>query len=286
MHLIRFAVLFLTILPATAETYEAELQGRFVELPTAKLWILDSGGSGEAVILLHPRTGNSEFWQQTMPVLAEAGYRAIAIDNPGWGKSVVNNGQDSVPVAETIDALLDHLALEEAHIVGTAMGGYVALDYAAWRPGRTTSLVIAASGLGLQDDPDYTAFRERAEIPVMETQPSHIREMSPTYRGMKPDGVARWQAIYANAQQQGAVRPPLLSPNTPEKLASLESPTLVVAGGTDLVTPSGAMRLWSRHITAPSEFKVIAEAGHVLVWEQPEIFNEVLIDFLERQAGH
>ena len=142
----------------------AELPGRFVDLPTVRLWMIDSGGTGEPVILLHPRTGNSGFWQFTVSALAEAGYRAIAIDNPGWGKSVVYDAKNPVPVAETIDALIDHFELGEVHVVGTAMGGYVAVDYAAWRPERTKSLVIAASGLGLQNDPEYKAFRKRAAI--------------------------------------------------------------------------------------------------------------------------
>jgi pimeloyl-ACP methyl ester carboxylesterase len=260
----------------------AELPGRFVDLPTVRLWMIDSGGSGQPVILLHPRTGNSEFWQHSIPALAKAGYRAIAIDIPGWGQSVVHEAQNPIPVAETIDALLDYLKLDEVNVVGTAMGGYVALDYAAWRPERTRSLVIAASGLGLENDADYDAFRQRAEIPGMDQQPSDIREISPTYRGMNPEGVARWKEIYENGQQDGAVRPPLRAPNSPEKLASLRVPTLIIAGGMDLVTPSGAMRLWSRHITAPKEFLVVPEAGHVLVWEQPDVFNRTLIEFLKR----
>lgn len=259
-----------------------EQPGRFVDLPTVRLWMVDSGGTGEPIILLHPRTGNSEFWQYTVPALAEAGYRAIAIDNPGWGKSVVHDPQNPVPVAETIDALLDHLELDEVHVVGTAMGGYVALDYAAWRPERTKSLVIAASGLGLQNDPEYDSFRERAEIPGMRQQPSDIREISPTYRGMNPEGVARWKEIYKRAQQVGTFPPPLRTPNTPEKLASLRVPILIIAGGMDLVTPSGAIRLWSRHITASKEFLVVPEAGHVLVWEQPDVFNQILVDFLQK----
>ena len=72
------------------------------------------------------------------------------------------------------------------------------------------------------------------------------------------------------------------APNTPEKLASLRVPTLVIAGGMDLLTPSGAIRLWSRHITAPKEFLVMPEGGHVLVWEQPDVFNQTLINFLQK----
>jgi pimeloyl-ACP methyl ester carboxylesterase len=260
----------------------ADLPGQYVDLPKVRLWMIDSGGDGEAVILLHPRTGNSQFWQNTVPALADAGYRTLAIDNPGWGKSIVEDPQNPESVAVTLDALIDQLGLGRVHVVGTAMGGYVALDFAASYPGRTRSLVIAASGLGLEGDPEYATFRERAVIPGMDQQPSYIREVSPNYRASNPQGLALWQEIYNNGQQEDAVRPPLLTPNTPEKLASIRVPTLIIAGGMDLVTPSGGMRLYSRHITAPKEFVVIPEAGHVLVWEQPEVFNRTLIDFLNK----
>ena len=260
----------------------ADSSGQFIDLPTVKLWITDSGGMGEPVILLHPRTGNSEYWQYTVSALAGAGYRAIALDYPGWGKSVVHEGQNPAPVAETINLLIDHLGLEVVHLIGTAMGGYIALDYASWQPNRIKSLVIAASGLGLENDSEYSVFRQRAEIPGMSEQPSDIREISPNYRGMNPEGVERWKKIYDNGQQKGAVRPPLRTPNTPEKLALLSAPTLVIAGGIDLTTPSGGMRLWSRHLTVPSEFLVISEAGHVLVWEQPKVFNQAIITFLQK----
>jgi pimeloyl-ACP methyl ester carboxylesterase len=278
----KFAFIALAGLSCSFTTLAEELPGRFIDLPTVRLWITDSGGTGEAVILLHPRTGNSEFWQHTIPALSKAGYRAIAVDNPGWGKSAVHDAQNPEPVADTIEALIDHLGLDKIHVVGTAMGGYVAFDYATWQPERTKSLVIAASGLGMQNDPEYREFRERAKIPGMDKQTSDIREVSPNYRGMNPEGVARWKEIYNNAQRDDSVRPPLRAPNTPEKLASLRVPSLLIAGGMDLVTPSGGMRLWSRHITAPKEFVVVAEAGHVLVWEQPKVFNKLLIDFLQK----
>jgi len=258
----------------------AEPTGRFIDLPNVNLWITDSGGAGDAVILFHPTTGNSDIWQYTVPALAQAGYRAIAVDKPGWGRSVVPDGQDPIPVAESLDALLDLLGLQEVHLVGTANGGYIAFDYASWRPERVKSLVIAASGLGLEDDPEGDAFRERAEIPGMRQQPSEIREISPTYRGMNPEGVARWKAIHENAMQAGALEPPLRTPNTPEKIGALSVPIFVIAGGIDLVTPSGAVRLWAEHLTAPHDWLLMPEAGHMLVWEQPELFNKAIIEFL------
>ena len=266
----------------SAGALAADITGRYIELPDVKLWIMDSGGSGEPVILMHPRTGNSEFWQYTLPALSDAGYRAIAVDSPGWGKSIVYDAKNPAPVADTLDALFDHLQLDKVHLVGTAMGGYVVLDYAAWKPERVRSLVIAASGLGLENDPEGDAFRAVAEIPVLDDQPAEVREMSPSYRAMNPEGVERWKLIHDNGQREGAVRPPLRTPNTLAKLASIKTPTFVIAGGADLTTPSGAIRMWSKHLTVPYEFLVMAEAGHVLVWEQPTVFNQALIEFLRK----
>ncbi len=259
-----------------------EYAGQHIDLPGVKLWVVDTGGSGEPVILLHPRTGNADFFQASLPVLAKAGYRAIAIDFPGWGRSMVDDPANTTPVAITLDNLFDRLRFNSIHLVGTAMGGYIALDYATYKPERLKTLTIAASGLGLQGDTEYDEYRKAAEIPGMADQPAHIREVSPDYRASNPQGLEEWLVIHEHGQQQGVARAPLLRPNTPDKLADIQAPTLLMAGGIDLVTPSGAMRLWGRHITAPKEFIVIPEAGHVLVWEKPEVFNEELLGFLKQ----
>lgn len=279
LHVVWMVLAYIWLIPGLRA---AEIAGRYVELTDVKLWILDSGGPGEAVILLHPRTGHSDYWQYTIPALAGAGYRAIAVDSPGWGKSIAHDRNNPPPVADSLNALLDYLQLDKVHLIGTASGGYIALDYAAWKPERVNSLVIAASGLGLEDDPEGDAFRAIADIPVLADQPAEVREMSPSYRATNPEGVARWKVIHDNAEQAGAVRPPLRTPNTPAKIASIKVPTFVIAGGIDLTTPSGAIRLWRKHLTAPNEFLVMPEAGHVLVWEQPEVFNKALIDFLQK----
>src|SRR5499433_3561464 len=157
----------------------AEMSGAFVELPTAKLWVADTGGAGEPVILLHANTGTSDAWQKQLPVLAQAGYRAIAFDRPGRGKSVAHAGMKPVSVTETLDALVDYLKVARIHLVGVAGGGYVALDYAAWRPERLKSLVLAATGLGLALDEEAQRFRKLAEIPGFRDLPAEVREMSP-----------------------------------------------------------------------------------------------------------
>jgi pimeloyl-ACP methyl ester carboxylesterase len=268
-------------LAASSGVRADEASGVFVDLPNAKLWVSDSGGSGDPIILLHANTGTSEIWQKQTPTLVQAGYRVIVFDRPGWGKSKVHEGAKPISVAEDLDALADHLKLSKFHLLGTAGGGYIALDYAAWRPERLKSLVIAASGLGLSADEEAITFRQRAAIPGFERQPPEVREMSPSYRGLNPEGVARWKEIEKRAMQAGAVVPPLRTPNTNAKVASITTPILVIAGDVDLTTPSGAVRLWAKHLKA-YDWVLIPEAGHSVAWEQPEAFNQAVLAFLRK----
>jgi pimeloyl-ACP methyl ester carboxylesterase len=273
------SVAALLFLAATAVAHADD--GTFVDLPNVRLWVTDSGGSGDAVILLHANTGTSASWQKQVPALTQAGHRVIAIDRPGWGKSSVREGVPPVSVAEDVDALADHLGLEKFHLIGTAGGGYIALDYAAWRPQRLRSLVLAATGLGLQGDAEAESFRKGAAIPGFDRQPPEVREMSPSYRGLNPQGMAQWKEIETHAKQPGAVELPLRSPNTDAKIAAITTPTLVIAGDVDLTTPSGAIRLWARHLKA-YDWLLIPEAGHAVAWEQPEAFNQGVLAFLHK----
>jgi pimeloyl-ACP methyl ester carboxylesterase len=253
-----------------------------IDLPNVKLWVTDTGGAGDPIVLLHANTGTVEAWQKQIPVFAQAGYRVIAFDRPGWGKSVVTAGMKPLPVAETLDALVDHLKLGRFHLVGVAGGGYVALDYGAWRADRLKSLVLAASGLGLELDAEGLKFRKNAEIPgFRQSQPAEVREMSPSYRGFNPEGVAQWKAIYESSKQAGRQEPPFRTPNTTAKIASLTTPVMVMAGDVDLTTPTGAIRLWAKQLKS-YEWTLITEAGHSLAWEQPEAFNKAVLEFVKK----
>jgi pimeloyl-ACP methyl ester carboxylesterase len=97
---------------------------------------------------------------------------------------------------------------------------------------------------------------------------------------LNPQGVARWKEIEQRAMQAGAVNA-LRTPNTDAKLASIATPTLVIAGDVDLTTPSGAVRLWAKHLKT-YEWSLIPEAGHAVSWEQPDAFNQSVLAFLRK----
>ena len=88
--------------------------GAYAELPGVKLWFTDTGGSGVPIVLLHPNTGTVEIWQPQIAAFAAAGYRVIAFDRKGWGKSVAEpaSGAGSGGIAGDLDALANHLKLD------------------------------------------------------------------------------------------------------------------------------------------------------------------------------
>ncbi len=256
--------------------------GTHVDLPGVKLWFVDTGGPATPIVLLHPNTGTTAIWDSQIASFSQAGYRVIAYDRRGWGKSMAEPASGPQPgtIAGDLDALLDHLGIEKCHLVGVAGGGFAAVDFAAWRPQRLLSLVIGASTLKVEDK-EIADFIARIAIPDIRNHAAHYREVGPSYRGANPQGTRRWIEIERHSRQAGAQGQPLLNPNTFAKLASIATPTLVIAADADLLAPPALMRVWAAHLQH-YEWDVIHDAGHAMAWERPGAFNDRILDFIRR----
>ena len=90
----RFLVIAILVLASpsmsTVSTPAAEnsLFGTYAELPGVKLWFTDTSGTGVPIVLLHANTGTSAVWESQVASSSRAGYRVIAFDRRGWGKSI------------------------------------------------------------------------------------------------------------------------------------------------------------------------------------------------------
>jgi pimeloyl-ACP methyl ester carboxylesterase len=250
-------------------------------LPGVRLWFTDTGGNGEPVVLLHANTGTSEIWEPQIDAFSKAGYRVVAFDRRGWGRSQPDPGTGLQPghVADDLHALAEYLALARFHLVGVAGGGFVALDYAAWHPDRLSSLIVGAS-TGAVSDKEVQDVIARIEIPGIRSQPAHFREVGASFRGTNPQGTVRWLEIEEHARQPNAPAQPLRSPNTFAKLATITTRTLVVAADADLLAPPGLMKMWARHVKG-AQWTTVADAGHAIAWEQPAAFNDIVLRFLK-----
>jgi pimeloyl-ACP methyl ester carboxylesterase len=256
--------------------------GAYAELPGVKLWFTDSGGTGTPVVLLHANTGTSAVWTDQVTSFSQAGYRVIAFDRRGWGKSTADPATGPQPgsVAGDLDALVDYLKLEKFHLLGVAGGGFVALDYAAWHPEKLRSLVIGAS-TGSVSDKAIADFSARIEILELRKLPAVYREVGASYRGANPDGTKRWIEIDEHSRQKDAPNQPLRTPNTFAKIETIPTATLIIAADADLLAPPALMRIWAAHVKN-HEWANVPDSGHAIAWEHPDVFNEKVLEFVKR----
>jgi pimeloyl-ACP methyl ester carboxylesterase len=266
--------------PASAA--EDSHTGTYAELPGVKLWFTDTGGAGAPIVLLHSNTGTSAVWEGQITGFSQAGYRVIAFDRRGWGKSMANSASGPQPgsIAGDLDSLADYLKLDKFHLLGVAGGGFAALDYAAWHPERLRSLIIGGS-TGAVSDKEIADFIARIEIPDIRKQSAAYLEIGPSYRGANPEGTKRWIEIDEHSRQPGASAQPLRTPNTLAKIAAIPTATLIIAADADLLAPPALMRVWATYMKN-YEWAVIQDAGHAMAWEQPGTFNDKVLDFLRR----
>ena len=262
-------------IPAQAPAREG-----FVQTRGARLWYWDTGGDGPAVVLLHAGTQSAAGWVYQQPVLAHAGYRVIAYSRRGYFRSELGNSDDPGVGADDLEDLLQHLDIERASLVAAAQGGFFAIDYALAYPDKVQALAVVSSLMGITDA-DYVAVNQRLRPDFFARLPHDFQELSPSYRAGNSDGLAAWQRLTGEAVPGKRITPRLRQPLTWTRLESIQKPTLLMTGDSDLYVPPALLRMQAQHMPH-AEVHVVHEAGHSPYWEQPAVFNDILIDFLAR----
>jgi pimeloyl-ACP methyl ester carboxylesterase len=253
----------------------------YVELPGVNLWYEDTGGPGTAVIFLHAASGTGDSWVFQLPAFTVSGYRCVTYDRRGWGRSrPAPTGEQPGYGSDDLHGLADHLGLERFHLVATAAGGIVGLDYALEYPERVRSLVIANSIGGIQDSA-YLEVQHRIRPPEIQELSIALRELGPSYRASNPEGTRRWIEIEQRSRPDGThgAPQPTRRSITYARLGSIEIPVLALAGDADLLSPPALMRLLAAHIPE-CQFVTVPEVGHAAFWEQPELWNRLVLEFI------
>lgn len=255
----------------------------YAAVPGARIWYTDTGGSGAPVVFMHAATGSSRVWEYQIPAFTEAGYRFIAFDRRGWGRTVIDPaGPQPGTAADDLLAVMNHLGIERFHLVGTAAGGFTALDFALSFPQKLRSLAVACSIGGVQDE-DFLELGRRLRPPQFDTLPAELREIGPSYRAANPEGTRRWIELERVSRPDGPRMPaqPLRNRITFSLLETINVPTLFISGGSDMYAPPPVMRRFAARIKN-SEFVDVPDAGHSAYWEEPRIFNQAVLNFVRK----
>lgn len=248
-------------------------------------------GQGEPVLLIHGFAANI-YLQWSAPGIVKAlaeDYQVIALDNRGHGRS----GKPHEPEAYGLNMvedpirLLDHLGIEQAHVVGYSMGGFITARLMVDHPDRLRSATLAGAGWAKADDP-------RSEL-IVEVADSleQGKGISPLIKWLNPPGFPR----PTDAQLRGidqmleltndtqalaaAMRGMLEITVTQEQLRANRVPALAIVGELD---PLRVTVDSLNGVLANSRIEVIDRADHMTAFARPEFVKE-LKRFLAEQPA-
>lgn len=273
------------------------------ELPTPDGGLVHAveKGSGRPLVLVHGITLRGDVWAPQFHQLTDR-FRVIAVDLRGHGASKAGRDGYGMPrLAADLATLLEALDLRDAIVVGHSMGGMTAMQFCGDFPDvlaeRVAGLVFVASRAH-QVMPPYIdrvarllVGRGQGRVDSGRGLPGRIGVSSRVVRaafGERPSPVAvRLVAEMGQAMAPEALVPSLaglLDHDARVALRATRTPSLVIVGTRDLLTPVPAARHLAR-LLPDADFVVLRRAGHQLMQERPDELAELLDAFAARIAG-
>ncbi len=264
-----------------------------------RLHVEDSRGDGRPVVLIHGWPLSAQAWEAQVPVLREAGYRVVAYDRRGFGRSdKPETGYGYDTLADDLERVLERCGLQDVTLVGFSMGGGEVARYIA-RHGeaRLHSVVFAAAV--------PPCLMRTADNPEGPLTPGRAREMQQALRrdrdaffnqftrdvfsvdGMLQVTVAQRHDAMALCRQSArhaalACMESFGATDFRADLRQVTVPTLVIHGGADAVVPFEGAGLRTHRAVPHSQLVTVPGAPHGLNVSHADAFNQALLAFLAR----
>lgn len=264
---------------------------RTADLGRYRLRYLDVG-SGPAVVLIHGLAGDHRAWRAQVALLREC-YRVIAFDNRGAGASTqIDETVSTRDLASDTLALMAHAGIERAHVVGRSMGGAVAQHMALMAPERVASLVLCASFASLDPLGRRVLSNMREALEWRLRWDDHARHsvqnfVSASFFNERPAEVAAIERLIGGETRLPAcyIRQNEACQNhdTLLQLARIAQPTLVMGGSVDPICSPTATKALAAGLP-DATLEMFDGASHFFLLEQPERFNALLVEWLDRHA--
>ncbi|WIG60308.1 MAG: Beta-ketoadipate enol-lactone hydrolase [Ktedonobacterales bacterium] len=253
-------------------------------------------GEGHPLVLIHAGIADSRMWDDQFSVFAQH-YRVLRYDLRGYGKSACPPGPYAL--RDDLHALLQHLNIAKAHLIGVSMGGSLAVDFTLTHPDMVSALITVCAGLSgfeAPDDPDTTAYIQQLIAADKAGDKDQLNELevhlwvdglrrtpeqvNPTIRERVRE--MNGLALSREAETDQA-EPQRLDPPAAGRLSEIHAPTLVIIGDEDLPGVRATADKLATDISGARK-AVIHNAAHVPNMERPDAFNRIVLDFLASLA--
>jgi 3-oxoadipate enol-lactonase len=274
-------------------TSRSDFKSGYAPSGAASLYF-ETAGSGPALAFVHAGVSDSRMWDPQFEAFASR-FQVVRYDHRGYGKSAMPEGPYAL--RDDLLAVLRHLGVAQATLVGCSMGGATAIDFTLEHPEMVTALVLVGSGVTGLNDPSqlsdatikyWTEFLKA----IRDGDVDRAREMDakhwidgPLRDASRIDPVYRERARQLHREnfslQRSTTQEQPLKPAAIGRLGEIKVPTLVVIGDNDEPDLLKLADRLAREI--PNATKVpIENAAHLPSLEHPALFNQILSDFLKR----
>jgi pimeloyl-ACP methyl ester carboxylesterase len=275
-------------------------------MPNAKLstgvnLYYESHGRGEPLILIPSTAFSGEVWKPSQLPLAE--FLNLVLHDPrGCGRSVATQKVYTIEqMAADVVALMDHLGLSSAHLLGHSMGGRIALSLAQNFPGRVKSLIMAASGSGpaartgadcvtglphrLVVELVEMGFEKFIYHEVCESDTFFTKEYRERNRDKVHDFFKLVWATHAKLPEFVHLCIARHNWEGTHRLGDVNVPTLVVIGDQDTV---GSNHVAQSEVLAKripgAQMKVLQGQSHGFFWQAPEETNAMILEWVKKHS--
>ncbi|MCL2890547.1 MAG: alpha/beta hydrolase [Methanomassiliicoccaceae archaeon] len=239
-------------------------------------------GNGIPVVLITGFASDMSFWDALTPALSDK-YKVITLDNRGAGKTSYNGKFTIYDMADDVVALMDHLSIYKAHIVGWSMGGCMAQEIALKHPERVISLTLVSAYMKRPARSSYvmrTMIKAVAEGARVETLSMVLQVMcfpESVFLKREEKGVRENKAYIAGINGITDQLDAVDAYDSREHVSKISVPTLCVIGMSDIMVPPEVGEKIASLIKNSKQYRVPG-AGHII---NPSTYVRTMLEHLK-----